>query len=275
MDLKIALQGIYTKSAMMEKLFLISEAIDKYIHKVARPDTILVRKYLKRSSECVRGSYLEFLNNFDVVEGIIQVEREGFDAAIIDCFNDPGLQVAREVVNIPVIGPCESSVHIACMLGGKFAIITNTPIFIPTQMELLRRYGVEGKAISRNPVRSCDYIFPTDYVEGIKDPYKSFIPRFEKVAKECIKDGADIIIPGCNMAELIFDKVSYREIGDTGVTIVFPLAIAIKMAESLADLQKTLGLSKSKAEHSPYGMRDTEVINQARKIYGLDSAEPT
>jgi len=269
----ICLQEIYTKSEITNKLSPIDKVMAKYINKVARSDTTLVQRYVKRSSGSVRGAYLEFLNNFDLVESIIRAEREGFDGVIVNCFNDPGLHIAREIVNIPVIGVCESSIHVASILGGKIAIITNSPVHIPKLAGLIERYGVRDKMISRKPIRSCNYSFPKDYIDGIKDPCKSFIPKFEKLAKECIDDGADVIIPGCTIAELIFDKAGYNEIGNTGVIVLFPLAVAIKMAESLVDLKKSIGLSKSMAEYAPYGRRDVQLIKQARKRYGLDSRE--
>mgnify|MGYP003320815669 CR=1 FL=1 len=37
---------------------------------------------------------------------------------------DPGLQGARECVSIPVIGPCETAMHFASMLGHKFSVLT-------------------------------------------------------------------------------------------------------------------------------------------------------
>ena len=267
---EICLQDIYTKSRLTRDQSLIDEVMAEYVGKVARSDTTLGQRYLERSSGSVRGAYLEFLNNFDLIESIIHAEREGFDAAIINCFNDPGLHIAREIVDIPVIGVYESSTHIASMLGGQIAVITNSPVHIPKLMELTERYGLRNKMISINPIRSCNYGFPEDYIDGIKDPYKSFIPKFEKLARECVNDGANIIIPGCTAAELIFDKAGYREIGETGVTVLFPLATAIKIAESLVDLKKSIGLSKSKAEHAPYGKRDTQLIKQARKHYRLD-----
>jgi allantoin racemase len=266
MSRKICLQNIYKKEGALS---LLDEITDEYVRKIFCSGTTFTQKYLERSSGSVRGAYLEFLNNFDLVESIIRAEKEGFDAVVVNCFNDPGVNIAREVVSIPVVGVCESSVHIASMLGGKIAIITNSPVHIPKLAELIERYGLKSKMICKNPIRSCNYIFPTDYIEGIKDPYEMFIPKFERTAKECIQDGADVIIPGCTAAELIFDKVRYLEVAETGVTVVFPFACALKVAESLVDLKKKVGISKSMAEHAPYGRRNTQLINKARKIYGL------
>jgi Asp/Glu/hydantoin racemase len=43
-----------------------------------------------------------------VVEAVRSAERDGFDAAIVDCTDDPGVVRARREATIPVIGPGES-----------------------------------------------------------------------------------------------------------------------------------------------------------------------
>ena len=60
----------------------------------------------------------------DTILKIIDAENEGCDAAVIDCMGDPGLKGARECVSIPVVGPCETAMHYASMLGHKFTVLT-------------------------------------------------------------------------------------------------------------------------------------------------------
>ena len=50
-------------------------------------------------------------------------ETEGFDAAILAAFGDPGLLGARELFDFPVIGVSEAAMLTACMLGGQFLIV--------------------------------------------------------------------------------------------------------------------------------------------------------
>jgi len=45
------------------------------------------------------------------VSRIAEAEGEGVDAVISDCMTDPGVEAAREVVSIPVIGPAGTSFH--------------------------------------------------------------------------------------------------------------------------------------------------------------------
>jgi allantoin racemase len=50
--------------------------------------------------------------------------RGEYDAAIIAAFGDPGLLGARELFEAPVIGISEAAMLTACMLGGRFLIVT-------------------------------------------------------------------------------------------------------------------------------------------------------
>jgi Asp/Glu/hydantoin racemase len=43
-----------------------------------------------------------------VVRAIVAAEKDGFDAVIVDCIDDPGVEAARAVVRIPVVGAGEA-----------------------------------------------------------------------------------------------------------------------------------------------------------------------
>ena len=53
-----------------------------------------------------------------------KANQDGYDAVILACFSDPGLDAAKEISTIPVIGIEEATLHIAAMLGAKFSIMT-------------------------------------------------------------------------------------------------------------------------------------------------------
>ena len=99
------------------------------------------------------SSYLMMLNSMQIVDKVIEAEREGYDAAVIHGFIDPGLRLARTAVSIPVIGPAESSMLTACMYGAKFGVVTISTPGAATYMEnMVREYGLEDRAVHK-PVR--------------------------------------------------------------------------------------------------------------------------
>jgi len=106
--------------------------------RVARPDTEISNVFLESGPASIESYYDEAVAVPGIIARVRQAEREGVDAVIINCMGDPGLDVAREVVSIPVIGPCEASMHLAAMLGHKFAVVTVLDRLLP-QLELMAR----------------------------------------------------------------------------------------------------------------------------------------
>ena len=101
--------------------------IEENARKVLRRDTKIGFKGLKKGLielEDFMSSYFTLLDTMDVIDRFIEAEREGYDAVTVDCFGDPGIPEAREILHIPVIGAAESTMLYACLLGRKFAVIT-------------------------------------------------------------------------------------------------------------------------------------------------------
>ena len=116
--------------------------------------------------------------------------REGYDAVILACFSDPGLDAAKEVSRIPVVGIEESTLHVAAMLGARFSIMTPRRARIPMRTEHVFMRGLGHFLAS---VRSLDLsVADTD-----KYPEKTKERVFAVAQKAVEEDGAEVIILGC------------------------------------------------------------------------------
>ena len=51
-------------------------------------------------------------------------QQRGFEALIIGCYSDPGLDALRELLSIPVVGPGAASLHLAAQLGTRMSVLT-------------------------------------------------------------------------------------------------------------------------------------------------------
>jgi len=243
---RILWQGIWTRETPFFDAVPIWQGHIELFKRIARPDTTVEMRYPKRSTYFTSHSYLELLNNAEVVKGIIEGEKEGFDVAVIGCGNDPGLHEAREAVSIPVVGITESAMHLACLLGARFATIGTDRKSIPLVERNIKLYGLEGRAIAR-PARACE-----DYNTEIPRWFASVdytrqyvVPAFERVAKQCIDDGAEVIVTACG-AFAALTLAGYNKVTGTEVPVIENVAVGIKMAELLSDIRKTLGISTSK-----------------------------
>ncbi|WP_424814707.1 aspartate/glutamate racemase family protein [Roseococcus sp. YIM B11640] len=91
---------------------------------------------------------------------------EGFGAVVIACFGDPGLEAAREMLPIPVLGLADASIPAALRIAPRVALLTGGTAWVPMLEEfaLLRGHGPEtvrvaavtptGDMIAREPDRA-------------------------------------------------------------------------------------------------------------------------
>jgi len=206
--------------------------VEKNFGLVKRKDTEVTIRDVKGfdSSELTHYTGLRLFNDAQILKSLIAAEQEGFDGICIGCFLDPALYEARQLLTIPVTGLAESSLHLACMMGDKFAIITSSEYFIPVMEGNIHRYGVQSKAISRNPVRALTV--PEE--ELIKST--SWIKEFREIAQRCIEDGAEVLIVGCGLMSPVLIQAGVTEVN--GAAIIDPLSVSLKLMEAMVDLHK-------------------------------------
>ena len=69
----------------------------------------------------------------------------GCDAAIIGASLDSGLRAAREMLPIPVVGITEAALHTACLLGGRFGVLTLSARSAAITREMVDGYGLGAR----------------------------------------------------------------------------------------------------------------------------------
>jgi len=211
------------------------EEILKGYKSISRSDVEMDIVSLDQGPESIESKYDEALSQPGVLEKIQEAEKQSFDACLIDCFGDPALYAAREVVHIPVVGVGQSGMLLAAMIGRRFSVITVLDRIIPLIEDNAQVYGVSSKLAS---VRSVD--IP---VLDLKKDRDLLIQRLIKQAELAIKeDGADVIVLGCTgmagLAGAVKEGLYKKELK---VPVIDPVKAAVKFAESLVDL----GLSQS------------------------------
>jgi len=90
---------------------------------VAAPGTELIPATAPRGVPYIATRAEAVLGGAIALEMLAEMHTD-VDAAVISAFADPGLGGARELFPIPVIGLAEAGMLTACMLGGRFAIVT-------------------------------------------------------------------------------------------------------------------------------------------------------
>ena len=167
---------------------------------------------------------------------IKQAENEGFDAVIVGCFLDPGLEEGREITeNTLVVGPGEASAHLAATLGNRFSVLVTHKNAIPEMAANLMKYGLKDKLASFKPI-------DTGVLELQRDKATT-IRRLREAGKEAIENnGAEVIILGCTGAHGFYERLQQ----DLGVPVIDPGIAAVKFAEFLVELKDRFGWTHSK-----------------------------
>jgi len=159
---------------------------------------------------------------------IAQAARDGFDAVVIACFADPGLDAAREIVSIPVVGIEESALHVAAMLGHRFTILTARRERVPAKIEHVARLGLSSRLASVRPLEM-------GVLEMEADPARAQ-GRILKVGGAAVReDGAEVLVLGCAGLAGYGTELT----GTLGVAVVDPAPVALKTAEMLVELKLT------------------------------------
>ena len=121
----------------------------KILQAAAQKDTIVDVIDIEHGPRSIESFYEEYLSVPETANKTIQAEKDGFDGVILGCFGDPGLDALREVVDIPVIGPGATAMHVASMLGRRFSVITVMDSVVPSLERLARIVGTAGCVMSR------------------------------------------------------------------------------------------------------------------------------
>jgi allantoin racemase len=211
------------------------EPIKDFLGSVKGPGTTLDVISFGRGPHHLEYQFYEALVGMDILKAVKQGERKGYDAAIIGCFYDPFLSEAREITDMVVAAPGESSMAIAISLGSKFSIIVGRKKWIPQMEENVARYGLRDRLAS---FKSID-MGVLEFQEKKDETEK----RLMKAAREAIeRDSAESIILGCT-AEFGFHKRMQEELQ---VPVIDATIAPLKYAEFLVEIKNVSGLRHSR-----------------------------
>lgn len=176
------------------------------------------------------------LNDAEIARAMISAGSEGIDAIAGACYFDSGIRTASNLLPIPVVGAAESAMHLAGMIGHRFAVITSEPAWVMEMETHLAHLGFSGRAISHWPVRSLRLPMAELFAGMMKGDPGPLIEDFTIVAKACIEEGADTLIVGCGLVSPVLTVNEIREI--SGAPVIDPMVASLKTAEMMVKLSK-------------------------------------
>jgi len=209
--------------------------------------------------------YLEYLETGEVLTNVHKAVREGYDAFLIGNIADPGLREAREIANIPVLGLCESAMHIACMMGANFSFVTINEKFTPRVVENVYRAGLRDRFVGANRMA----------VERLTDLGPAFEPgpaqdrvvaQFNEAARKNTEAGAEVVIAAGGVVMALLAHAGIHETAD-GVPILNGITNLVKLGEAAVKMNRIMG-GRFTSKKCLYAPPPPDQIETFRKHYG-------
>lgn len=148
------------------------------------------------------------------------------DAVVLAVSHDTALEAARQLMPCPVIGMTEAACLTACMLGGRFAVLT-LGLGVASYEELIARHGLAARCAA---VRGL----PATPQDALRDP-QGVAAQVLAAVEELAQRADSVVLAGAAMAGM--DRQLQPR---APVPLLDGMACAVKMAEALV----ALGLPK-------------------------------
>jgi allantoin racemase len=196
---------------------------------------------LEKGTASIEGFFDDALNTPYILQRVKKAEEEGYAAVVIDCFMDPGLEAARELVNIPVLGANESACHLAAQVAHKFSVIN----ILPETENGIRLTMTKNGTINHLASLVTINIPVLDLEKKHKESVKKIVEASEKAVKE---DGAYAIVFGCTGMSSLLEEVK-ENLTAKGINV--PIIEPLRAAVFNAVMWIMLGISQSKEAYRP------------------------
>ncbi|NLE76225.1 MAG: aspartate/glutamate racemase family protein [Chloroflexi bacterium] len=207
----------------------ITDKVRAVAQKVKRSDCEITAICPEHGPVTIESSFDEAYAIAPTIDLVKKANEEGqYDAIILACFCEVGVEAAREVSAIPVLGMEEPTLAMALVLGEKFGIMTEKAPRVPMKVRHIRRYGLMERLASVRPLG-------LGVAELNADP-KGTQALGMALARQMIEeDHAEVIIMGCAAMAGYSDEIQ-RELG---IPVLDPMTVSLKVAEAIVDMKQT------------------------------------
>jgi allantoin racemase len=160
-----------------------------------------------------------------VAETAQKAEANGFDAVVPFGTLDAGVELARNLVRIPVVGAGQSVMHLAVQLSNRLGVVSYETTSIPFMRKQMYAWKVLDSVVGFRAIE-IPLLDSTANRGAIRE-------RFLKLARELIdKEDAEIIVPmGVTMVPVQYSAAEFSK--ELGVPVLDALATSIQTAEMM------------------------------------------
>lgn len=170
---------------------------------------------------------------FWVADKVRQLEAQAQPptAYVIACFDDTGVDAARELTRSPVLGIGEAALQAASLVGNRFTVLTSLERSVPILTRNLRHYGFAER---------CAGVYASDVsVLALEADPGSYDQVRERARFALEQSRGEVLVLGCAGMSGWVARLQQ----DIGVPVIDGVRVAVVVADALA----SLGLQTSKA----------------------------
>lgn len=214
----------------------LNESIKDYLDKYKDEKTQIEVRSIPLGPEHLEYQFYQSLAGMQMLKEVLRAKKDGFDAVVISCFDDPFLYPSREISgDMIVTAPGEASMNLASVLGDRFSIIVGRDKWIPQMRDNVSKYGLEKKCVS---FRSLDM----GVLDFHRDENATMAKMKEEIRLAIEKDRAEVIVLGCSM-QFGF----YKELQEAfHVPVIDSMIAGLKHAEYLLEMREKTGITFSR-----------------------------
>lgn len=253
----------YQSGLSFQRFQMYERILREHVKAASDLDTAVYINGTTRGGTGVEYRFTEYFFAREMIENGLKAEQQAYEAYVIGTTNEAGLVELREALKIPVVGIIESAVHMACVMGRNFALITPNEKMIPHFEEQVGRYGLRERLAG---IQYTEFKIPDlGRIFDDKTLAERQVAQFKEGARKLIESGAETIIPIGGIAGLFLAKSGLHEID--GVPVLDTISIAVKTAEMMVKTSKITGTFVSR--RLSYARPSEEMLDQIRQDYGI------
>ena len=206
------------------------QSLKRHINRVKLSTTVVDVRGIDHKDSEIEQQYKKSKHH-KIINNAVEAQKGNYDVFAVGCTLDPGRSESRRLIDIPAAFIGESSMYHACALGRKVSIVARTKEVMPKFEENIRNFG-----LTQN-ISEISYLsFTLNQLALAFENPKPVIEEFLNESKKLIQKGAEVIIPGCGILNIILVENGVNRIGH--VVIIDTTAVLIKTAEFLGNLKK-------------------------------------
>jgi allantoin racemase len=158
-----------------------------------------------------------------LLERVRAAAADGVDAIVLNCFMDTGVEPARELVSVPVVGPGQSAMTLAATVAQTFSVVLPARSGAPIALEEARLYVGRERVASIRGVEMP--------VSELHDADRLVAALVSEAHAALTEDGAHAIVLGCTGMSHVTKRVKQElETAGHDVPVIDPTLAAVGAA---------------------------------------------